>query len=323
MSSLGGSAAPDALPTLAGDLSLHEAAELLGVHYMTAYRYVRLGLLPADKLGASWRVRLDDVELFRAGHDAGGGNDADRVAADRRRVRWDERLEARLVAGDGSGSWGVIEAALAAGREPAEIYLDVIAPAMSSIGARWALGEIDVAAEHRASIIATRLVGRLGPRFARRGQTRGAVVVGAPAGETHALPVAMLADLLRGAGWDVSDLGGDVPAESFAKIASRTERLFAVGVSVSHPDWLDAAATTIAVLRRQLYGVPIMAGGRAIGSSAVAAALGADAWASDGKGAIEVLDRLGRGEASESDELRLDVGDVVDVVNVVNVGLAH
>jgi len=32
-----------------GDLTLHEAAELLGVHYMTAYRYVRLGLLPAVK----------------------------------------------------------------------------------------------------------------------------------------------------------------------------------------------------------------------------------------------------------------------------------
>ena len=34
------------------DLTLHEAAELLGVHYMTAYRYVRLGVLPAVKVGA-------------------------------------------------------------------------------------------------------------------------------------------------------------------------------------------------------------------------------------------------------------------------------
>ena len=29
------------------DLTLQEAADLLGVHYMTAYRYVRTGRLPA------------------------------------------------------------------------------------------------------------------------------------------------------------------------------------------------------------------------------------------------------------------------------------
>ncbi|MCU1344909.1 MAG: hypothetical protein JWL70_1175, partial [Acidimicrobiia bacterium] len=31
------------------ELTLHEAADALGVHYMTVYRYVRLGLLPARK----------------------------------------------------------------------------------------------------------------------------------------------------------------------------------------------------------------------------------------------------------------------------------
>ena len=310
MSSLGGRAVSEVSPKPVGDLSLHQAAELLGVHYMTAYRYVRLGLLVADKSGSTWRVRRDDVELFRAGDATNDGA----AAAGRRRVRWDERLEARLIAGDGSGAWSVIEAALAAGREPAGIYLDVIAPAMSSMGARWALGEIDVATEHRASVIATRLVGRLGPRFARRGQTRGGVVIGAPAGEMHALPVALLADLLRGAGWDVSDLGANVPAESFATIASTTERLCAMGVSVSNPEWLDAAAATIGILRRQLPGVPIMVGGHAVGSPASASALGADAWAGDGKGAIDVLDRLGRGEVGGFDGSRLDV---------VDVGIAH
>jgi excisionase family DNA binding protein len=32
-------------------LTLHEAAERLGVHYMTAYRYVRHGQLFATKVG--------------------------------------------------------------------------------------------------------------------------------------------------------------------------------------------------------------------------------------------------------------------------------
>ncbi len=33
----------------AGLVTLHEAAERLGVHYMTAYRRVRMGMLPAGR----------------------------------------------------------------------------------------------------------------------------------------------------------------------------------------------------------------------------------------------------------------------------------
>ena len=50
----------------AADLTLNEAAELLGVHYMTAYRYVRLGFLQATKVGGCWRVAHSDLEVYRA-----------------------------------------------------------------------------------------------------------------------------------------------------------------------------------------------------------------------------------------------------------------
>ena len=42
-------AADDAAPDAAAELTLQEAADALGVHYMTAYRYVRLGLLAAGR----------------------------------------------------------------------------------------------------------------------------------------------------------------------------------------------------------------------------------------------------------------------------------
>ena len=45
-------------------LSLHQAADELGVHYMTAYRYVRLGVLPAHREGRSWRVRRADLDTL-------------------------------------------------------------------------------------------------------------------------------------------------------------------------------------------------------------------------------------------------------------------
>lgn len=283
---------------MADDMTLQEAADALGVHYMTAYRYVRLGLLGATKSGAAWRVSAGDLQAFRTAGAAPSPTPGGRQAP------WADRFESRLVAGDGRGSWGVVEAALTAGMEPAEVYLEIVSPSLRQVGERWAAGEIDVATEHRASGIAMRVLGRLGPRFARRGRTRGGVVVGTPVGEHHSLPVAMLADLLRSGGWEVSDLGCDVPPDDFARMAAQVERLSAVGVSVTNPACLDGAAHTVSVLRATLGPVPILVGGLAVKSAAEAAALGADAWGADGLAALAALDALVTGRAMD------DGGDV-------------
>lgn len=271
------------------DVTLQEAADLLGVHYMTAYRYVRLGVLPATKAGGTWHVRRADIDELRAGGPSQPGK--------RRRAPWAERLEARLVAGDGRGAWGVVEAALAAGTEVDEVYLDVIAPALSSIGNRWEAGELDVATEHRASGIAMRIIGRLGPRFVRRGRSRGVVVLGTPEGERHGLPVAMVADIVRGAGWEVSDLGTDLPARDFARAAvSEGPSLVAVGVSVTTPSCLAATEALLVELRRALPHVALVVGGGAVRDASHAAELGADGFAVDGRGMVELVEAVSRGE---------------------------
>jgi excisionase family DNA binding protein len=283
---------------VSGTLTLQEAADELGVHYMTAYRYVRLGLLVATKSGGSWQVLRSDLEEFRApstsGDDASGHGDA-HVGGGRGRKRapWSQRLEQRLVAGDSRGAWGVIEAALAAGSSYDEVYLEVLTPAMASIGERWARGELGIAVEHRASGIAMRIIGRMGPRFVRRGRSRGSIVVGAPAGERHSIPVAILADLLRQGGWEVSDLGADTPADAFALSVADLDDVVAVGVSVTTPDHLDAAAESLAAVRAVVAPhVLLFVGGRAIDDREHAIALGADDYASDGRSLAELLDRL-------------------------------
>ena len=109
-----------------GELTLHQASESLGVHYMTAYRYVRLGLLDARKLQGTWRVAGEDLERFRSSNAATSPQPIGSAGVDRRRTApWAQRLEARLVAGDLRGSWGVIEAALAAGSGLDDLYLGV------------------------------------------------------------------------------------------------------------------------------------------------------------------------------------------------------
>ncbi|MEX2626211.1 MAG: B12-binding domain-containing protein [Ilumatobacteraceae bacterium] len=270
---------------LNSDLTLHEVAEELGVHYMTAYRYVRLGLLPATKTGGSWRIRRTDLASFRSGSTA-------TPVATGRRAPWAHRLESRLVAGDARGAWGVVEAALAAGSELDEIYLEVLSPALVRIGERWESGEIDIAIEHRATGIAMRLIGRLGPRFVRRGRTRGAVVLGAPRGERHGIPVAILADLLRSRGWDVSDLGADTPASSLAHTATSTADLGAVGLSVTHHENLGAATEACGVVRAADPGLLLVLGGLAVEGPEHAIELGGDRYAGSALAMIELLDEV-------------------------------
>ncbi|WP_426574631.1 B12-binding domain-containing protein [Aquihabitans sp. McL0605] len=236
-------------------LTLDEAAERLGVHYMTAYRYVRTGRLRAVKVGRIWQVDSVDVDaLGGGGPGAVSGPKGDAAT----------RFEARLLAGDEAGAWTVVEEELVNGREPAEVMVGIIATAMGSIGARWDRGEVTVVDEHLATTIATRVIARLGPQFARRGLARGVVVLGAPAGDHHALPTAIVRDLLRGEHFDVVDLGADVPADSWAEASASagvsSPSLVAVGIAVSTADNERAVSGAIDAIR-SVTAAPIVVGG--------------------------------------------------------------
>ena len=274
-----------------GVLTLQEAADELGVHYMTAYRYVRLGVMEASKSGGVWQVQRSAVERFRedARTAAASVGSSGKGGARNRRAPWARRLESRLVAGDAPGSWSVIEAAMTSGAELDEIYLDVLTPAMVAIGERWAAGELDVSIEHRATGIAMRILGRIGPRFGRRGRSRGVVALGSPAGEYHALPVAMLGDLLRLRGWDVSDFGVDVPSESLAHVINQTPDLVAVGLSVMSSDNLASLADACAAAHVADPSVLVVVGGHAVLGLDHARSLGADAYAATGLAMDDVL----------------------------------
>lgn len=264
-------------------VTLKEAADVLGVHYMTVYRYVRHGRLAAVKSGTNWLISVQDLESFAA---------IATCQAEPCRVRhtpWDERLEARLLAGDLGGSWQVVDAALAAGSDLDCIYTDVIAPALESIGRRWEAGEIGVAAEHRSSAIAGRVIGRLSHRMVRRGQSRGTVAVGTSAVEQHALPVSMLADLLRGAGFDSVDLGCSLPVDSFASEVEKLGRLRAVVVTATTSGFDNEVRDTVSAVRARRSDVPIYVGGRAVTGADHAASLKADGYAPDATALITLI----------------------------------
>ena len=241
-------------------ISLADAAEELGVHYMTAYRYVRTGRMYAVKRGGKWWVEQDAVEAVRE-----EGIGVRRSSADGElRTLQVEPFATRLLAGDAGGCWDLITDALRAGAAPAEVHRRLLHPALIQIGDQWADGEITIAAEHRATATANRLIGQMGPLFRHPGRRRGTCVIGTVSGDPHSLPSAMLGDLLADRHLDVVDLGANTPPESFVETAAEVDDLVGVGVCVVLDRRIDAAVDTLAQIRDAMPSTLLVAGGPAV-----------------------------------------------------------
>lgn len=253
-------------------IPLRAAAGELGVHYMTAYRYVRTGRLAAEQHNGQWFITAKDLAEFATSRSqnkprpgrppAGSARVTSRQLSPRRAVA----LSDRLVAGDLGGSWSILDEALAAGGTAGEINASLITPALSRIGDRWAAGEVTIGQEHLATSVAHRLITRFGEQLASPGRTRGTVLLSAVPGERHALPTAIVSDLLRAEGIGVVDLGADTPGADIARMAGRQDRLLGVGLCATNTLERGAATELRALVQliRTSGDCPVLLGGRAV-----------------------------------------------------------
>jgi 5-methyltetrahydrofolate--homocysteine methyltransferase len=128
----------------------------------------------------------------------------------------------------------------------------------------------------------------LKPSLIRDGvPSRGKVILGTVQGDLHDIGKNLVGILLRGAGFEVIDLGHDVAPEAFAEAAER-EGAAVVGMSALLTTTMPAMGQTVAELRaRGLAGrVRTIVGGAPV-SEAFAREIGADAYAFDGTSAVE------------------------------------
>lgn len=266
-------------------LSIEEAAEYLGVHYMTVYRYIRQGRLGAHREAGRWRIDKGALEAVGESGPTRGFRPPRDIHETRR------RLLGRITEGDIAGSWAILDAAMRAGHPPVHLYVELLGPVLKKVGDEWEAGRRSIESEHRVSAVAMRLVGRIEARGHRPGRRRRATVLlgGAP-GDPHQLPLAMVADVLRWDGYHVLELGANVPAQSFVHAARTTKDLAAAGVSLSADRNSGAAATVLRELRNAKPDVFLLAGGPAVVDEAAARRLGADGWAAEA-GAVPALVR--------------------------------
>ncbi len=199
------------------EIGLDEVATRAGVHYQTAYRWLRSGQLPAVKVGSTYVVTTSDLDAFLLRRRqpvkvASSCPSTERLDRQRR------AMQDALLTGDETAVQKIVRTLITEGASVTQLIEDVLVPPLAEIGSRWRSGELSIYVEHRATPIVARILGEVSPN--PRGRRRGRAMVAALAGDLHSLPTAMATASLREDNWHVDHLGADMPLSELEAFAT-------------------------------------------------------------------------------------------------------
>jgi 5-methyltetrahydrofolate--homocysteine methyltransferase len=186
-----------------------------------------------------------------------------------------------------------VRAGLAEGVPPSVLLFEAMIPALDEVGSRFESGvyflpEMLIAA--RAMRTSMEVLRPL--KAATDAPTLGTIVFGTVAGDIHDIGKDMVEIMLEGAGFEIVDLGVNVPAARFVE-AIREHRPAAVGLSAFLTTTMPMIGRTIDAIREAGLrdGIRIIVGGAPI-NEAFAAEVGADGYAPDASSAVRVTRAL-------------------------------
>ena len=178
---------------------------------------------------------------------------------------------------------GLVQEALDAGDNPEAILNDGMIAAMGVVGAKFQANEIFVPEMLVAAKTMKKGVELLRPRLAGDSVgKKGKYIIGTVSGDLHDIGKNLVALMIESAGFEVIDLGVDVPAEKFVEAIKANPDAKVVGASALLTTTMDSLKNTVKTMidagcKSQ---VKIMVGGAPI-TSDFANEIGADAYASD------------------------------------------
>ncbi|MCA9969606.1 MAG: cobalamin-dependent protein [Anaerolineales bacterium] len=174
---------------------------------------------------------------------------------------------------------------LESGADPVAI-LEACRRAMEVIGQRFETGESFIPELILAGEMLSQISEVLKPRMAEEaaGEKLGKVVIGTVEGDIHDIAKDIVIFMLETNGFDVTDLGVDVPPAKFVEAVKETGATI-VGLSGFLTLAYDPMKETVAALRQTGLDVKIMIGGGQIDEQ-IRAYTGADAYGRDAMAAV-------------------------------------
>ena len=255
--------------------SPHQVAKALGVSESSVKRWCDRDAIPTIRtLGGHRRITLDGLQVFLRGGarklvnpEALGlpslascratqlpGSDQPAQKAFRH----------MLASGNEPQCRRLLREQIEEGRTAFDAVEFLITDSMIGLGEAWQCNDIDVYQERRACEICLRLIAALRSELPTPSRTAPIAIGGAPEGDPYQLPTAMAELALHELGWNATNLGNNLPLDSFLQ-AAHDYRPRLVWMSVSTIENQESFIAGQIELARLLGGdIALFVGGRAL-----------------------------------------------------------
>lgn len=202
-------------------------------------------------------------------------------------------LRNAVIEGEVSAAVAAAREALDNGVQPLDLIAQGIGPAMAEVGRLFEEGEYFVPELLMAARATKEIFVILRPLLAQTGAKPMAhILLGTVQGDLHDIGKNLVAAMLEGGGFEVTDLGVDVPPEAFIS-AIKKRPVQIVGLSALLTTTMPAMKSTIQAFREAGVRdqIKIMVGGAPI-SKIYADSIGADGYSETAAASVDLARRL-------------------------------
>jgi 5-methyltetrahydrofolate--homocysteine methyltransferase len=202
-----------------------------------------------------------------------------------------ERLLSAIVAGDREGVIPHVEEALRQGIPPLDINVSMLAPALEEVGRRFEKGELFLPQMILAAETVQNAFGRLKREMkGEKMPSKGKIVMATVRGDVHDIGKNICCTVLENYGYEITDLGRNVPAEDIIERAAFVEADI-IGLSALMTTTMRQMELVIADLRKRGMNQRVMVGG-AVVTASYAKKIGADGYAKNAGEIVRLVNRL-------------------------------
>lgn len=201
-----------------------------------------------------------------------------------------DEVAAAVEAGKAKIVGGLVQEAIDAGCNPSEILNVGMIGAMANVGEKFKNNEIFVPEMLVAARAMKKGVEVLKPFLAGdTSNTVGKMVMGTVAGDLHDIGKNLVIMMIESAGFDVVDLGVDVPVEKFLEAVREDPEITLVGASALLTTTMPALRETVEALNKAEFRdrIKVMVGGAPV-TQEFADEIGADGYTADAASAAQM-----------------------------------
>jgi 5-methyltetrahydrofolate--homocysteine methyltransferase len=196
-----------------------------------------------------------------------------------------------VIRGDQNKALEITKAAIADGTPPGTILKDGLIFGMNIIGERFKNNEVYIPEVLIAARAMKTAMEVLAPKLVEAGvKPLAKAAVGTVQGDLHDIGKNLVVMMLKGAGFEVVDLGVDVSAQKFVDKVKET-KVAVVGLSALLTTTMPSMEKTIKALKEAGLAVKVMIGGAPV-TQAYADKIGADGYAPDAASAVDLAKSL-------------------------------